>query len=56
VLRLHVTPHVHLALERSTARVARERFEAGVFAAMRDEVRGLAEGLATVAALVRLLT
>lgn len=56
VLRLLVAAQVDLALERASAQVARERLEAGVLAAVRDQVGRLAERLAAHAALVRLFT
>lgn len=56
MLGLLVPPQVHLALEGSAAQVAGEGFEARVLAAVRDQVRGLTEGLPTHLALVRLLT
>jgi len=46
----------NLALKRSRAVVARERFEPGVLAAVSDEIRRLTEGLATLATNVRFLT
>ena len=56
VLGLGVAAQVDLALERARANAARERLEAGVLAAVRDEVRRLAEGLAALTTHVRLLT
>jgi len=45
----------NLALERSGAVIARERFKPGVLAAVGNEIRRLTEGLATLATNVRLL-
>jgi len=56
VLGLGVAAQVDFALERPRADAARERLEAGVLAAVRDEVRRLTEGLATLTTHVRLLT
>ena len=55
VLRLLVSPQVHLPLEPFAAQVAAERLVAGVFPAVRDEVGALAERFPTHLALVRLL-
>lgn len=56
MLTLTVTSQVHLALEALGAQLAAEGLEAGVLAAVRDEVGALAEGLPTHLALVGLLT
>lgn len=56
VLRLSVSPQVHFALEAFAARVAAERFEAGVFPAVCDEVGALTECFSTHLAFVRLFT
>jgi len=56
VLCVDVTSQINAALERLGAPDARERPETGVLAAMSDEVRRLAERLATLTAHVRLLT
>lgn len=56
VLRFPVPPQVHFALEAFAARVAAERFEAGVFPAVRDEVGALAERFAAHLAFVRLFS
>lgn len=56
MLRLLVSPQVHLPLETFPAEVAAERLEARVFPAVRDEVGALAEGLPAHLALVWLLT
>ena len=55
VLRLFVSPQVHFPLEPFAALIAAEGLEARVFAAVRDEVGALAEGLAAHLALVGLL-
>ena len=55
VLRVLVPPEVDFSLEGAVARVAGERFVAGVLAHVRDQVRRLAERLAADAALVGLL-
>ena len=55
MLRLRVSSQVDLALKRATALVAGERFEAGVFAAVRDEVGRLTEGFVAMATYVRFL-
>lgn len=52
MLALSVTPQVHLALETSPAQLTGERFETSVLAAVCDEVRALAEGLAADLAFV----
>lgn len=56
VLRLLVSPQVHLPLETFPAEVTAERFEARVLSAVRDEIRALTEGLPAHLTLVRLLT
>lgn len=56
VLRLLVSPQVHLPLEAFPAEVAAERFEARVLPAVRNEIGALAEGLPAHLTLVRLLT
>jgi len=56
VLGLGVTPEINLALERSRADAARERFEPGVLATVRDEVRRLTKGFSTLTTNIRLLT
>lgn len=56
VLRLLVSPQVHLPLEAFSAEVTAERFEARVLSAVRDEIGALTEGLSAHLALVRLLT
>lgn len=56
MLRLLVASQIDFALEGASADVAGEGLEAGMLARVRDEVRGLAEGLAADGALVRLLT
>lgn len=56
MLRLLVSPQVHLSLETFPAEVAAERLEPGVFPAVRDEVGALTEGLPAHLTLVRLLT
>lgn len=56
VLRFPVSPQVHLALEALAARVAAERFEAGVFPAVCDEVGALTERFSTHLAFVRLFS
>jgi len=57
VLTVDVTAQVDLALKRPLlADVTGERLEAGVFAAVSDEVRRLAERFAALATRVRLLT
>ena len=53
---LHVTPEVHLSLESPAALGAGEGLEAGVLAAVGDEVGALAERLAADGALVGLLS
>ena len=53
---VRVASEVDLALEGAAADVAGERLEAGVLAAVRDQVGGLAEGLAADYALVWLFT
>ena len=55
MLRLFVSPQVHLPLEAFAALVAAEGLEACVFAAVGDEVGALAEGLPAHLALVGLL-
>ena len=55
VLGLHVAAQVDLSLEGAAARVAGEGLEAGVLAAVRDEVGGLGERLAALPTHVRLL-
>lgn len=55
VLGLSVPPQIHLALEALGTELAAEGFEAGVFAAVGDQVGALAEGLATHLAFVGLL-
>lgn len=55
VLGLAVPPQVYLALEALGAELTAEGLEAGVLAAVRDEVGALAEGLPAHLALVRLL-
>ena len=55
VLRLFVSPQVHLPLEAFPTLVAAEGLEAGVFAAVSDEVGALAERFAAHLALMRLL-
>lgn len=56
VLRLLVSPQVHLPLEAFPAEVTAERFEARVLPAVRDEIGALTEGLPAHLTLVRLLT
>ena len=56
MLRLDVTTQVNLALEGLGAEVAGEGLEAGVLAAVRDQVGRLAERLAAHATHVRLLS
>lgn len=56
MLALSVSPQVHLALEALGTELTAEGLEAGVLAAVSDEVGALAEGLATHLALVGLLT
>lgn len=56
VLRLLVSPQIHLPLEAFSAEVTAERFEARVFPAVRDEIGALTEGLPAHLTLVRLLT
>lgn len=56
MLALPVTPQVHFALEAFPAELAAEGLEAGVLAAVRDEVRALAEGFAAHLALVWFLS
>lgn len=56
VLRLFVSPQVHFSLEAFAAQVAAERFVAGVFPAVRDEVGALAERFPAHLAFVWLLT
>ena len=56
MLRLLVSPQVHLPLETFPAEVAAERFVSGVFPAVCDEVGALTEGLPAHLTLVRLLT
>ena len=51
-----MTPEVHLSLESPAALGAGEGLEAGVLAAVGDEVGALAERLAADGALVRLLS
>ncbi|KAJ8892058.1 hypothetical protein PR048_004632 [Dryococelus australis] len=55
VLRLLVSPQVHLTLERPPAQVTSKRLEARVLPAVRDQVRRLAKRLAANLALVRFL-
>lgn len=55
VLGLSVPPQIHLALEALGTQLTAEGLEAGVLAAVGDEVRALAEGFATYLALVGLL-
>lgn len=55
VLGLSVPPQIHLALEALGTELAAEGFEAGVFAAVGDQVGALAEGFATHLAFVGLL-
>lgn len=55
VLGLSVPAQIHLALEALGTELAAEGFEAGVFAAVGDQVGALAEGFATHLAFVRLL-
>ena len=56
MLGLKMAAEVDLALEGAAAGGAGERFEAGVLAAVGDEVGALAEGLATLLALVGFLS
>lgn len=56
VLTFTMSPQINFALESSTAVIAGERFVARVLPGVSDQVRGLAESLATHCALVRLLT
>lgn len=56
MLGLHVTSEVDLSLEGSVAEGTWERLEAGVLPRVRDEVGGLAEGLAALTANIWLLT
>lgn len=56
MLRLLVSPQIHFPLEAFPTQVTAERFEPGVFPAVRNEVGALAEGLPAHLALVRLLT
>ena len=56
MLRFDVTSQVNLALKGSRTEVAGERLEAGVLAAVCDQVGGLAERLAAHATHVRLLS
>lgn len=55
VLRLLVSPQVHLPLEAFPAEVTAERFEARVLPAVRDEIGALTEGLPAHLTFVRLL-
>jgi hypothetical protein len=55
MLGIRVPPQVDLALEGSGTEETGERFEAGVFTAVGDEIGGLTERLATLATRVRLL-
>jgi len=56
MLAVDVTPEIDLALKRPVlADVTRKRLEPGVLATVCDEVRRLAEGLATLTTRVRLL-
>lgn len=56
VLRLLVSPQIHLSLETFAAEVAAERFVSGVFPAVRNEVGALAERLPAHLAFVWLFT
>lgn len=56
VLCFSVSPQVHFALEAFATRVAAERFEAGVFAAVCDQVGALTERFSTHLAFVRLFS
>lgn len=56
VLRLLVPSQVDFALKRAAAQIARERLESGVFAGVRDQVAGLAEGFAAYGAFVGFFT
>lgn len=56
VLRLLVSPQIHLSLETFAAEVAAERFVSGVFPAVRYEVGALAERLPAHLAFVWLFT
>lgn len=55
MLRLFVSPQIHLSLEPFAAEVAAERFVPGVFPAVRNEVGALAERFPAHLAFVRLL-
>ena len=55
VLRLLVSPQIHLSLEAFAAEVAAERLVSRVFPAVCDEVGALAEGFATHLTFVRFL-
>lgn len=55
MLRLLMSPQIYLALEGTAAQVAGEGLEPRVFAAVCDQIGGLAESFAADLALVRLL-